>query len=335
MCMPLSGYSTFVLCMLYECVMAEVACPSESSSLLANTASEEEDSFLHQQKSICISCPQLKHLCLPSKAAILILLWTVVVGAMYHNVVGFSALLVLSNPAPNAILSQYEPLPYAILALVMMFYPLSGFIADVCCGRLKTVVVSLLFLFSFCIIVVVALSLFTSISKPYFPNLEHNVGLVIIILAFISLFMFIIGLAGYQANFIQLGLDQLFEAPSQYLVLFIHYATCFFNIGSLHFMINFVIVFCDHGKNIFALVIMQALVAFLFAVLLLVSYWKCQWFLSEPGYQNPYKIVYGVFKFAKSHKHPLQHSAFTHCDNYIPSRLDFAKERSGGPFTTE
>ena len=30
--------------------------------------------------------------------------------------------------------SEYEPLPYAILAIVMMFYPLSGFIADVCCG---------------------------------------------------------------------------------------------------------------------------------------------------------------------------------------------------------
>ena len=215
MCMPLSGYSTFVLCVLYECVMAEVACPSESSSLLANTASEEEDSSPHQQKSICISCPPLKHLCLPSKAAILILLWTVVVGAMYHNVVGFSALLVLSNPTPNAILSQYEPIPYAILALVMMFYPLSGFVADVCCGRLKAVVISLAFILSCWIIVLIALSLFMSMSKPDISSLQHNQGLVVAVLCFISLFTFIIGLVGYQANFIQLGLDQLFEAPSQ------------------------------------------------------------------------------------------------------------------------
>ena len=55
----------------------------------------------------------------------------------------------------------------------------------------------------------------------------------------------------------------------------------------------------------------------------------------EPGHQNPYKTVYSILKFAKIHKHPLRRSAFTHCDNYIPSRLDFAKERFGGTFTTE
>ena len=33
-------------------------------------------------------------------------------------------------------------LPYVII-IVMIFYPVSGFIADVCCGQLKIVVVSL------------------------------------------------------------------------------------------------------------------------------------------------------------------------------------------------
>ena len=126
--------------------MAHVAATSESSHLLVNTASE--DSSPLQRKSVCISCPPSKHLCLPSKAAILILLWTIIVGAIYDNLVGISALIVMNIAPPNTILSVYEPLPYAILAMVMMFYPLSGFIADVCCGRLKTVVVSLIFLLS-------------------------------------------------------------------------------------------------------------------------------------------------------------------------------------------
>jgi hypothetical protein len=73
----------------------------------------------------------------------------------------------------------------------------------------------------------------------------------------------------------------------------------------------------------------------LMAVLLLIGCLKRQWFHIEPGRQNPYKTVYNVINFAKSHKHPLRRSAFTHNDNYIPSRLDFAKERFGGPFTTE
>ena len=322
--------------------MAETAYRAESSRLLVNTESEEDSSLQPQLQRAAISCLPPKHLCLPSKAAILILLWTVIVGVTYHNLVGFSAVAVLGIQQPNTIFSMYEPLPYAILALVMMFYPLSGFIADVCCGRLKAVIISLICILSFFIIMFMAISLLASISKPDIPILqmvEHNNNLgitcVIIILAIISLFAFIIGLAGYQANFIQLGLDQLFEAPSQYLVLFIHYATWTFNFGSLHFLINIYVLMCVGHENKFAVVIIQVLIPLLLIVLLVISCWKRRWFLSEPGYQNPYKVVCGVFKFAKSHKHPLRRSAFTHSDDYIPSRLDFAKERFGGPFTTE
>ena len=38
-----------------------------------------------------------------------------------------------------------------------------------------------------------------------------------VILILISLDTFTIGLVGYQASLIQLGLDQLFEAPTEYL----------------------------------------------------------------------------------------------------------------------
>ena len=321
--------------------MADKACSAESSRLLVNTASEENSSPLQPQlQRAAISCPPPKHLCLPSKAAILILLWTAIVGVTYHNLVGFSAVAVLGIQQPNTTFSMYEPLPYAILALVMMFYPLSGFIADVCCGRLKAVIISLICILSFFIGMLVAISLSVSILKPDIPVhhiVEHNLGIacVIVILAIISLLAFIIGLAGYQANFIQLGLDQLFEAPSQYLVLFIHYATWTFNFGSLHFLINIYVVMCVGREKKFAVVIIQVLIPLLLIILLVISCWNRRWFLSEPGYQNPYKVVCGVFKFAKSHKHPLRRSAFTHSDDYIPSRLDFAKERFGGPFTTE
>ena len=41
----------------------------------------------------------------------------------------------------------------------------------------------------------------------------HSVQPVVITLAVLSLLLFMPGLAGYQANFIQFGLDQLLEAP--------------------------------------------------------------------------------------------------------------------------
>ena len=58
-------------------------------------------------------------------------------------------------------------------------------------------------------------------------------------------------------------------------------------------------------------------------------------FYSESGRHNPYKVVYKVLNFARKHKYPFQRSAFTYCDDELPSRIDFAKERFGGPFTTE
>ena len=42
-----------------------------------------------------------------------------------------------------------------------------------------------------------------------------------------------------------------------------------------------------------------------------------------------------VLDFVMKHKYPLQRSAFTYCFNERPSRIDYAKERYGGPFTTE
>ena len=224
--------------------------PPESTHLLINTVSE--DSSPLQQKSVCISCPPSKHLCLPSKAAILILLWTAIVGAMYYIFMGLAAALQTESSRINSNISKYDSLPYAILALVMMFYPLSGFIADVCCGRLKTVVVSLVILL-FCLIILLIGSLIgVSITASNIDQALSNdkvPSVSIILLAFLALLTFIFGLAGYQANFIQLGLDQLFEAPSQYLVLFIHYAMWSFQSGSVSFITILYLAKCSHEPN--------------------------------------------------------------------------------------
>ena len=76
-------------------------------------------------------------------------------------------------------------------------------------------------------------------------------------------------------------------------------------------------------------------VLLLVSILLIVVYRKKCWFFTEAGQKNPYKTVFEIINFARKHKYPLRRSAFTYCDDYMPSRLDFAKERYGGPFTTE
>ena len=55
----------------------------------------------------------------------------------------------------------------------------------------------------------------------------------------------------------------------------------------------------------------------------------------EPVSQNPLKSIYGVLKYAATHKHPTRHSSLTHWEEDIPSRIDLGISTYGGPFTTE
>ena len=57
-----------------------------------------------------------------------------------------------------------------------------------------------------------------------------------------------------------------------------------------------------------------------------------QVFNKEKVKYNPYKII---LNFACKHKGPVGHpSAFAYCNEFKPSRLVYAKQRYGGPFTT-
>ena len=308
----------------------------ESTHLLVNTASSTDLSSSLRHKRI--SYFPLKHLCLPSKAAILILFWTAIVGLFYHATLDFTVVLIASYTRNYTGILTYDVLSYAILALVMISYPLSGFIADVCCGRLKTVKISIIVLLIFVVLVTITIMVSKTMKHHHVYSFTHNQGIFVVILASLSLLVFIIGLVGYQANVIQLGLDQLFEAPSQYLGLFIHYSTWIFRIGSLPLVVTLPQLLCVNLRKSTRLVlytILPTLLLISYIIMLLISHWKHRWFHSEPGRQNPYKTVYNVLKYARYHKYPLRRSAFTYSDNYIPSRLDFAKERYGGPFSTE
>ena len=50
---------------------------------------------------------------------------------------------------------------------------------------------------------------------------------------------------------------------------------------------------------------------------------------------NPYSLVYKVIKYACFNERPIHRSAFTYCEDKLPSRMDLGKIRYGGSFTTE
>ena len=62
---------------------------------------------------------------------------------------------------------------------------------------------------------------------------------------------------------------------------------------------------------------------------------RCHRFLTVPVRRvNPVKHIVKVLRYARHHTAPVACSAFTYGEG-PPSRLDLAKDRYGGPYTTE
>jgi hypothetical protein len=266
------------------------------------------------------------------------------VGAVYNFVLLVAVVFMITINPPDISITLNDYIPYAILVVASMLYPLSGFIADVYCGRLRVAVISLCFILAFVLLICfIEIIGFATNSLAYRNNsvhlvLHHEAKGFLLILVIFSLVTFIIGLAGYQANMIQLGLDQFFEAPSQYLSLFIMYAEWAFRLGPLPLMVFVPLLLCNGPLSfvgVRVLTMFPFIIAISIIVLLIITRWKRHWFYLNSRRENPYKTVSAIINFARKHKYPLQRSAFTYCTDYIPSRLDFAKERYGGPFTTE
>ena len=285
-------------------------------------------------------------ICVKSKAVMLILVWSMIIGAVYllllnsFGVIGYGLQYYIEYNQIHVIhvnvLIIIVILANTFLAIVLLVYPLSGYIADVWCGRYKAVTISLILL---CVALLLLCGV-TIVGMTKSWRLQHF-GLdrlipfgVLSILTYITIIM---SLSCYQANIIQLGLDQLLEAPSEKLSQFIHWLMWAYTLGSFIPLIIFVFLPCFmHQKERWT-----RITSFTpFAGLLLLSFllaftcYNKRWFYSEPGQNNPYKTVYRVLCFAWKNKCPIRRSAFTYCDDFMPSRIDFAKERYGGPFTT-
>ena len=282
------------------------------SRQISSQISESTPLISNQQNNECTQRRDrlYRHFCLQSKAATLMLFWMATVGIIYYTVVSLTVLLMdFKSESPDISIKIYAFVMYAVLAFVAMTYPLSGLIADVYCGRLKTVGISLFFIAAFPIFLCV-LEIFLYVTKLQgLSNLKehHYESIGTVVLGMVSLIVFIIGLAGYQANFIQLGLDQLFEAPNQYLRLFILYTAWIFRCTSVPFTLLLPLLYCSCQTRrvpLSMLVIIPLITSVTLIILLIISRWKRHWFYIEPGHQNPYKTVFNVIKFAKKHKHP-------------------------------
>ena len=220
------------------------------------------------------------------------------------------------------------------VAVITLFSPLTGFLADVRCGRYKVVACSVYIMLAASLLLSLVASAIL-IHAILNTNVNIHAGVLwpfILVISVLGLVLFMFGLVSYQANFIPFGLDQLLEAPSISLAVFIHSVIWADRLGAIIMQVLDAVYICLQWSDIYPCVFVLTLT--IFFIVITVCFRKCR-FNVESQHHNPYRMIYEVLSFARRHRYPIQRSAFTYCDDEMPSRLDFAKDRFGGPFTTE
>ena len=145
-----------------------------------------------------------------------------------------------------------------------------------------------------------------------------------------SLFCLIsIGIGAFQSNIIQFGLDQLHDASTTEIKSFIvWYVNSLITTG---FVVEFnFLCLTTQNKLYLSLILCMCLTL---ALLLIIGFNKS--LIKEPPPKFSFKLIYKIIKFAVVTKHLRCRSAFTYCEDELPSRIDFGKSKYGGPFTTE
>ena len=300
-----------------------------------------------------------------SKSAILILIWSFLAGVLHWAYTDpgsiITPLVILKYIHPDFLIVIIGSV-YVYFAILQLFYPLAGYLADVRCGRYKCVVGSLWCFVGSSALVVVGgiLTMFLLSRLDFLPdNDTHHSnwlsnGAFYATVAFlgppvvVSIFLIFSNIVSFNANVIQFGLDQLHDAPTEHLVLFIHWYVVLSYAGTELIRASAStltsvcpVVFESDNNNyyitILVLVVLLLLVSYVCLIISLcvASCKRRVWFLSDSSSRNPYGLVYRVICFARAHKTPIQRSAFTYCEEELPSRLDLGKTKYGGPFTTE
>ncbi len=210
-----------------------------------------------------------------------------------------------------------------------------GCLADVKFGRYKIVLTSMHILLILSIILIL-------ISIPWMILQYYYEFAMNVFQYFKGLWcLCLIPIAVFHANVIPFGMDQLQDSPSDHQSLFIHWYVFAWYSG---FLLSEVILFCNGfftsinyspTSNMLTYAVPIGCVVSLLVVSLWLASCKKQQFFVDTARPSPYRLVYMVSKFAWKHKVPVRRSAFTYCEDEIPTGLDLGKTKYGGPFTTE
>ena len=218
--------------------------------------------------------------------------------------------------------SEFKSWSILAILLTTLFFPLSGWLADVYVGRYKVIRYCMRIILLGTVLLCIESGLSSS-PALYLPKQ------LIFALDLCAALLVCIGVSGFQANIIQFSMDQLFDSSSFEITSFILFYVWSYFASEMVVNLAFNCVCSGYiaiSKLLFPLLLSLAVSSdFLFS----------HWLIQEPVSCNPLKLIFQVLLYAAKNKYPRLRSAFTYWDDKEYSRLDLAKKRYGGPFTTE
>ena len=252
--------------------------------------------------SYCKSSYQIRKV--RNKGALIVLIWNYLATTLFYF---------LASHVP-----KFDHRPYFIVCCFTL--PTAGWLADVYLGRYKVIRWSMWIMWTAAVLATVS-----SVAEQMTNSYHHVHTYVVLVLFTIAS----IGLGTFWANVIQFGLDQLQDASTTEITAFISWFMWTSMSGGI--VIDFAYTCINQKYHIIG----QLYACICLTMMLILLFSSNNVLIKEPVTLNPFKLVYKVVKFAIKHKHPRCRSAFTYCEDELPSRLDLGKSKYGGPFTTE
>ena len=254
----------------------------------------------------------MKLCCFKYKEALLVLIWTSFVTTTSYG----STKSLLGDL--RKVLQIQNVAPYGTIALVTLnFLPLAGILADICVSRFNVSIGSIWIAWLGSILGGIGYTLKIGGFKSGDTSVLYIFSLLLLIAATFSLL----------ANSVLLFVDQLQDSSSDGMSFLIYLYYSIIIAGMVLVAEQFPGV-----EPIFTLLpssVCQSL------FLCLHYCFTNQWFKREPRSAQPYTTILGVVNFARKHKYPLRRSALTYWEEELPSRIDLAKTKYGGPYTNE
>lgn len=113
---------------------------SESQPLLFSSSHQRlSGTVLMSQSNSCVS-----DLCIPSKAGILLVLYSAIIGSLYSTLVATGAIVALEHLQKRFLGHSFAiSLAHILISVTTSVVPIGGCVADIICGRYTTYMISL------------------------------------------------------------------------------------------------------------------------------------------------------------------------------------------------